>query len=90
MKLNFGTIIKHNAITAILTGVAVALLIASFCVPPTGVIDASVLKGVSVLFLFAALWTLIIAMYRGSDVSFKHNDTEIAINNDREEDANKD
>lgn len=59
--------------------VAIGLLIASFLVPPMGVIDGSVLGAVGELFGFAALGTLIKAIDRGMDAKLQHGDTTVQI-----------
>lgn len=59
--------------------VAIGLLIASFVVPPTGVIDPSVLKAASLLFGFAALFEAREAILEGLGVKVTHGDTTIVI-----------
>lgn len=58
---------------------AIGLLVASFCVPPTGVIDPSVLKGASLIFGFAALFEAREAILEGLGVKVTHGDTTIVI-----------
>lgn len=60
---------------------AIGLLIASFVVPPLGVISPSVLTGVGELFAFATLGTVIEAISRGVDAKLVHNNTEINLTN---------
>ena len=67
--------------------ICAGLIIAGFCVPPTGVIDGSVLKGVGELFAFPTLWTVSHAIDKGIDAKLKHGNTEVIIgdlNNDTE------
>lgn len=59
--------------------VAIGLLVASFVVPPTGVIDPSVLKAASLLFGFAALFEAREAILEGLGVKVTHGDTTIVI-----------
>lgn len=59
--------------------VAVALLIASFIVPPTGQIDPSVLKAGSLLFAFAALFEIREAIAEGLGVKLTHGDTTVVV-----------
>ena len=73
----------HNIAFFVLAGIAVALLVASFLVPPTGVIDGSVLAATGEIFAFAALGTVIKAIDRGVDATVSHKDTSITINNDK-------
>ena len=57
----------------------IALLIASFCVPPTGFIDPSVLKGAAVLFAFATLAEAREAIREGLGVKLTHGQTTIEV-----------
>lgn len=59
---------------------SVGLIVASFIVPPTGVIDASVLKAVGELFAFGVLGTVIYAVDRGVDAKLSKGDTALEIN----------
>lgn len=63
------------------------LLIASFLVPPMGVIDASVLKAASLIFAFAGLFFLREAVMEGLGVKLTHGDTTIEI---KDQDGNED
>lgn len=58
---------------------ALGLLIASFIVPPSGVIDQSVLKGGSLLFAFAALFTAREAIAEGLGVKLTHGQTTVVV-----------
>lgn len=60
-------------------GFAIALIVAGFIVPPTGVVDGSVLKGVGELFGFAALYTVWLAIRRGVDAKVQHGNTSLTI-----------
>lgn len=64
--------------------VALTLLVASFLLPPTGVIDPSVLKAAAILLGFAALGIVGKNLSLGKDVTFSHGDTEVTIG-DKEE-----
>jgi len=59
--------------------VAAALLVASFCVPPTGQIDPSVLKAGSLLFAFAALFEAREAISEGLGVKLTHGQTTVVV-----------
>lgn len=61
---------------------SIALIVASFIVPPTGVVDPSVLAAVGELFAFAALGAVIKAIDKGSSASVKKGDVEIKIDGD--------
>lgn len=77
--------VEHNLWFKILSAVAVLLLIASFIVPPLGVIAPSVIAGVGEIFAFAALWTLIKAIDKGKTASVSHGQTTIKVENDKDE-----
>lgn len=64
------------------TLVAVALLVASWIVPPTGQIDPTALKGASLIFAFASLAVVREAIKEGLGIKLQHNDTTIEIEND--------
>lgn len=76
----FDKCVIHNIYFSILTFIAVCLIIASFIVPPTGVIDPSVLAGTGELFAFAALGSVYKAMDKDKAISMTHGDTTITIN----------
>lgn len=60
---------------------AIVLVITGFLVPPTGVIDGSVLTAVGELLGFKAVSMLPVFAKRGTDVTLSHGDTSITINN---------
>ena len=59
--------------------VAVVLMVVSFVLPPTGVIDPSVLKAAAILLGFAALGIVGKNLSLGKDVTFSHGDTEVPL-----------
>ncbi len=63
----------------ILEATAVILLTAAFCVPPTGVIDPSVLAAVGELFAFRSLWLVGKAIDNGRETKVTHGKTTIEI-----------
>ena len=79
--------IRHEdrAIFYVCLSVAIVLLLVSFFVPPTGVIDPSVLKAAAILLGFAALGIVGKNLSLGKDVTFSHGDTEVTIG-DKEDD----
>ena len=81
-------ITKHEdrAIFYVCLTVAILLLLVSFFIPPTGVIDPSVLKAAAILLGFAALGIVGKNLSVGKDVTFSHGETEVTIH-DKEEDA---
>lgn len=57
----------------------IGLLVASFCVPPMGVIDPSVLKGGAIIFGFATLVEAREAIREGLGVKLTHGNTTIEV-----------
>lgn len=88
--------LKTNIWFYILLFFAIGLLIAGLIIPPPGVIDPSVLKGVGEIFAFGVLGTVIKAIDSGLDARLKHGDTTLTLgnldgkeNNNEEEEANE-
>lgn len=75
---------EDRAIFYVCLAVSIVLLSVSFVLPPTGVIDPSVLKAAAILLGFAALGIAGKNLAEGKDVTFSHGDTEITIE-DKEE-----
>lgn len=61
---------------------AVLLITISFFLPPTGVINESVLAGAGIIFAFAALGTVNYAIANGKKATLKTKDTEITVGNE--------
>ena len=61
---------------AITTVVALGLLIASLILPPTGVIDTSVLQGIGEILIFPVIWMVPQAIQAGRKIKYK--DLEIS------------
>ena len=55
------------------------LIIASFFVPPLGVLDGSVLAAVGELEALGVLWIVLRAVEKGTGASFKKGDVEVDI-----------
>lgn len=75
-------ILKKDIWFHVFSLVSVGLIITSFFIPPTGVIDPSVFAGVGELFGFGALNEVRRAIDKGYDTKINHHDTTIEINND--------
>ena len=75
----FAGCMLHNIWFVSFSLVAVGLIIASFIVPPTGMIEPSVLAAVGEIFAFAALGTVIKAIDKGVDAQVQHNNTTVTI-----------
>lgn len=82
MKFFYERYIMKNLWFHILTIVSIGLIISSFIVPPTGVVDPSVLAATGELFAFAALWTVIKAIDKGSDIKLSKGDVSVELDND--------
>lgn len=78
-------IFRHSIIENIpfwiLTGIAVVIGIIAFFIPPKAEIHPSVLRYISWLFAFAALWTVFVAMMRGIDARVTHGKTSVTLGN---------
>lgn len=72
----------HRVIFFITLAISILLCVAGFIVPPTGVIDGSVLSAVGELFAFAALAQVTSLLRAGKDIKIKHHDTEVTIDDD--------
>lgn len=58
---------------------SLGLLVASFVVPPTGIVDPSVLRAASLLFGFAALFVVREAVMEGLGIKLTHGETTVEI-----------
>lgn len=63
---------------------SIALMVASFLLPPQGIIDPSVLTAAGILFGFAALAVAGQNLANGKDVKMKKGDLEVTIDDDKE------
>lgn len=71
--------ISNNTWFYIFSVVAMGLLIASFIVPPTGVIDPSVLAATGEIFAFAALGAVVKAIDKGVDAKVQKGNTTLTV-----------
>lgn len=69
----------HNVVFIVCLLVSGGLLVAGFLVPPTGVIDPSVLTAVGELFAFAALSQLPFVIASGKGITLNHGNTSISV-----------
>ncbi|MBP5315613.1 MAG: hypothetical protein J6Y87_07085 [Muribaculaceae bacterium] len=70
--------IKNPAFWVCLT-ITIGLFVAGFCVPPHGEIDGSLLTAGGILFAFATLETVHVALRKGVDAKVKHGQTELMV-----------
>lgn len=75
-------ILSHDIWFHIFASLSLILIVASFILPPTGMIDPSVIGAVGEIAGFGALWELHVAIRRGFDAKIQHHDTTIEINKD--------
>ena len=64
---------------------AIVIGVVSFILPPTGVIDPSCLKFIALLFGFSALGIAGQNLANGKDVTVKHGDTTVKVNDEENE-----
>ena len=84
MKYFWEYYLRHNIPFFILGGIALVLLIISWIAPPPMQVHESVIQAVAEIFAFAALWTIVIAIEKGTGASFKKGDIELEIQEDHE------
>lgn len=77
--------VSNNTPFWILTIFAILLLAVAFILPPTAIIDKSILTAVSELMGFGALWAVVKAIDNGTPAKIKHNNTEITVGDDDNE-----
>ena len=81
-------VLKQDVLFYVLTVVSLLLIIASFVLPPAGVIDNSVFAGVGEIFAFASLNEVRRAISTGMSAKVQHNDTSVSITtNEHEEET---
>ena len=76
---------KNNVWLKFLTITSVLLIIASFILPPSGVIDNSVILAVGELEVLGVLWIVSRAIDKGTGAHFSKGDVEIEIHQKDEE-----
>lgn len=84
MKKFYLKYLSQNTPFWVLTIVALSLLVAAFIVPPTAVIDKSVLAAVGEIIGLGAMWSVVYAINNGTSATIKHNGTEVIIDGDGE------
>lgn len=63
---------------------AIILLVASFIIPPTGIIDPSILGAVGEIEVLAALWIVYKAIQKGTGAHISKGDISIDIDKEEE------
>ena len=87
MKHFWNAYIRYNIPFFILGGVALLLLIISWIAPPPMQVHETVLQAVAEIFGFASLWTIVIAVEKGTGASFKKGDIELELQEDTKEEV---
>lgn len=81
---------KSTILFTITLLVAIALFIGGFLVPPTGVIDGSVLTAAGILLGFGALAQVPTLIRKGADFTLTHGSTSLQVNNpDNDDEENE-
>lgn len=85
MREFYKNYLENNKFFIFFSIAALLLIVAGFIVPPTGIIDRSVLIAVGELNGTLAIGAVIKAIDKGRSATFHHNDTELIINGDEDE-----
>ena len=84
MKRFFDAYLKYNVPFFVLGGISLILLIISWIAPPPMQVHESVLQAVAEIIGLAALWTVVLAIEKGTGASFKKGDIELEIQEDHD------
>ena len=84
MKRFFDAYLKYNVPFFFFFFISLILLIISWIAPPPMQIHETVLQGVAEIIGLAALWTVVLAIEKGTGASFKKGDIELEIQEDHE------
>lgn len=84
MREFYKNYLENNKFFIFFSIAALILIVAGFIVPPTGIIDRSVLIAVGELNGTLAIGAVIKAIDKGRSATFHHNDTELIINGDKD------
>ena len=87
MKHFWNEYLKYNVPFFILGGISLILLIISWIAPPPMQVHESVLQAVAEIIGLAALWTVVLAVEKGTGASFRKGDVEVEIKEDTKEEA---
>ena len=81
----FKNCLANNLYFWIFGVIATVLLIASFIMPPMGVISSTVLQAGAELFAWATLGAVIHAIDLGKTATLKRGDTQLTVGEDKDE-----
>ena len=85
MREFYRNYLSNNGFFWLFSIIGVILIIVAFILPPLSVIDNSVLIAVGEINGFAALGAVIKAIDNGGSATFHHNNTEVTINSNEDE-----
>ena len=85
MREFYRNYLSTNLFFWLFSGIGLLLIIIAFFIPPAAYIDSSVLIAVGEINGFAALGAVIKSIDKGRSATFHHNDTEITINSNEDE-----
>lgn len=80
----FKNYLANNLYFWVFGGIAVALLIISFFLPPMGTISPTVLQAGAELFAWATLGAVIHAIDLGKTATLKRGDTQLTVGKEKE------
>ena len=86
MREFYRNYLANNGFFWLFSIIGVILMIVGFILPPTGVIDNSILIGVGELDGMIALGAVIKAIDKGESATFTHNNTSITISKEEGDD----
>ena len=85
MREFYKNYLKSNLFFWLFSGIGLLLIIIAFFLPPAAQIHQSVLIAVGEINGFVAMGAVIKAIDKGSSASIKHNNTELTINSNDED-----
>ena len=86
MRKFYKNYLENNTFFWVFSIIGLLLIIIAFFIPPAAEIHQSVLIAVGEINGFVAMGAVIKAIDKGSSASIKHNNTELTINSNDEED----
>ena len=86
MREFYKNYLENNTFFWVFSIIGLLLIIIAFFIPPTAYIDQSVLIAVGEINGFIALGAVIKSIDKGRSASIRHNNTELTINSNDEED----
>ena len=85
MKEFYRNYLENNTFFWIFSSIGLLLIIIAFFIPPAAYIDSSILIAVGEINGFIALGAVIKSIDKGRSASIRHNNTELTINGDEDD-----